>query len=93
MQDIVTCTAQLSELVTNFLRQDNASSDAPPKGDTLHTGSSSLPNRQCGGRFGEKKRTNVDRQTEFSTNDAANIWCPKQQSFVNWYALVTCYIL
>jgi hypothetical protein len=72
---------QMSELVNNFLRQDNASSDAPPTGDTLHTGSSSLPKRQCGGRFGEKKRTNVDRKEEISTNDAANIWCTKATVF------------
>lgn len=72
---------QMSEVVTNFLKQDNASSDAPPTGDTLHTGSSSLPRRQKGGRLGEKKRTNVARKEEISTNDGANISCNKATVF------------
>ena len=73
--------AKLPEVVTNFLKQEHASSGAPPTGDTLHTGSDSLPKRQCGGRIGEKKRTSVDRKEDIATNDAANIWCTKSTVF------------
>lgn len=72
---------QLSEVVTNFQKKDNASSGAPPTGDTLHTGSSSVSRRQCGGRSGQKKRTRADRKIEIDNNEAAGIWCTKSTVF------------